>query len=80
VAAFCFVTALVIALFNFLDRLVVASAAMVVAAGCGICMVLLRRAKTWIRFSRFDHRSHTFKARRREYAQELAELNGGRIA
>ena len=45
----------------------------------GAALIALVRAYTWFRFATFDHCSYTFKVRRREYAIELAQLNGGRV-
>lgn len=41
--------------------------------------VWLYRANSWLRFSRFDHRSFRLKARRKAYAIALGRLNGGRV-
>lgn len=49
------------------------------AALLGAAAWWLRRARSWLRFARFDHRSFVLKARRREYALELARRNGGRV-
>lgn len=45
----------------------------------GGASVWLYRQYTWLRFAHFDHRSFTFRARRRAYAEELARLNDGRL-
>lgn len=37
------------------------------------------RAKSWLRFVRFDHRAYRFAVRRAEYAHAFARANGGRV-
>jgi hypothetical protein len=51
----------------------------VIAALLVYATVRLHRARGWIRFAGFDHRSYRIAARDRDYARQLAELNGGRI-
>lgn len=45
----------------------------------GVITGWLWRARSWIRFAAFDHRSYRFKVVRSDYAHALARRNRGRV-